>query len=373
MSILGYAAQRKEAGQEKQQGLLELILKYGSTFPTGELSKRAKELGIPEHMLAQLAEPIFGDTPSLSPGRRAPFGDQGVPPPGGQKTAPQRVTGYRIKSEEERTWDKTQRQALQKARLGIKVAVMEAQKEALIAGAVKSAEQTVMLDKETRLAKIKSGYAKELEILKQQGASNTRFQVANFSHWLQIERIELQDKLRRTPTDLEKRKIESEIAENEAQTRYADVLANWVSGGKGEPERELKELWSRLGKLGFLKKSKAGQIPKIKSFVKGSDDYKQAIAIFDTLGISFEEISAGKTWMGTPLISKNKVLLIPVKSSQRSGPRLKQEKPNLSPEINLPNPMIGFSVEGPTFKAIGGKEMEEMDKESRKYKWKPAD
>lgn len=338
---MGLITQMRGQNIEKAQGLLELILKYGSTFPAGELSKKAKELGIPEHMLAGLAEPIFAK-PEAFQQRISPM----APQTGAQSTqgasetgGAGEVAGYRIKSEEERKWDTTQRQTMKKARLRLKTAVIDAQTQALIAGTVEAAKQAVMLGKEKELAEVKSGYAKELETLKQKGASDTRFSVANYKHWLQTERIELQDKLRRTPTELEKKKIESEIEENVAQKRYADVLSDWISGGKGEPERELKELWNRLEKLGLLTKIKSGKgiISRIKPVVRNSDDYKQVVEIYKALGVSFEEVNAGKTFP----MRKQKVLLIPVKSSQRSKSRLKQGKPSLSPQINLPDP-LGF-------------------------------
>lgn len=329
---MGYLTQRRAQDIGKEQGLLELILMYGTTFPAGELSKRAKEFGIPEHMLARIAEPIFAK-PEAFQQRISPITPQAgaQPTPSAGKVGAAEIAGYRIKSQEERQRETAQRQALQTARLGLQTAPMEAQKEALIAGAVKSAEQVAVLGKETAVEKLKSTHAKELELLKQQGASNTRFAVANFNHWLQTERIELQDRLRRTPTKLEKEKIESEIGENIAQTKYANALTLYIKSGKGQPERELNELWKRLGTLGFLRKPKTGQVPEMKPLVMGSDDYKKAVGIFNALGISFEEVNAGRTWMGVPKISKQKVLLIPIKRDQIS--------PRLSPRINLPDPL----------------------------------
>ena len=322
---LGQFAAGKATGQvstaKKEKGLLELefLKEYGGTYSEKQLGDIAKNLGMPTSVLMQAGKPVTTtqmekDVASVT-GKpkefRYTFESKGERELG--KYAKQ--LGIESAAKAARFEDDIKRL---KKEIDIKT---EAEKTLLglsQAGSLKLEESRqsfqgiqagVQRAFETKMAGSKADLQRELqetgaqarmdEIL-QQYTQDVSMMYANNQHALDRmttaqmydeKNIILRDKLSKKVSDLERRKIESEIGENKKHSILMKAQADVLSSGTKEEIVSYDSAWKKLKTIGALDKD--GVLKPVK---KDSQEYKQIIDIFEANGIEYDIISGDSSW-----------------------------------------------------------------------------
>ena len=281
MGMKGYGEQKQEKAKDK--GLLELLLmqEHGGVIPSGDISKKAKQLGIDEHVLLGMTTPV--------------------------KDKENQIIGYKIQGKSERELSAFAKQAKLQDKL----------KGDFFEKELERTRRTAAMEADIRVTA-----AKDIFGFEQEQRETTQLKLMAEQHKNAEDLAVLKRNLEKDLSPDERRMMEAEIALKESHADYYKKMTDYIGKGKDSDIKNLDLVYKKLGLLGLTEKSEEDKIERIKPLIKDSKEHKAARSIFNQLGVEYDEVEVDKRvskWMW-PDKDVPAVKLIP-RLSNRGSPR----------------------------------------------------